>query len=140
MSRSLVREDHVLRYRLYVCTESAKFDAFKIELLSDQDLVHNGQLVNEAPIQDLWAEVLTALQHMRGQYDARPLYHPSIFAPWANIVAVEFARESAKTGLRVNEIVGGCHDEGHPLHDERVRALCKALDQVEFLQRRSQVH
>lgn len=140
-NRSLVRTDHVLRYHLYVCTESAKFDAFKIVLLDQHHMVHKGMLVNEVPIEDLWSEVLCTLQYIRGQHDARPLYPPQVFAPYAVITACEFARESAKVGLRINML--NCNGPG-PLpdagsHESRVRALCQALDQIDFLQRRPQV-
>jgi hypothetical protein len=35
----------------------------------------------------------------------------------------------------VGGVAGGSSESGHPDHMERVRSLCAALDQIEFLKR-----
>lgn len=130
MKRSPVRTDHVLRYHLYVDTAASKFDAFRVELL-ERSMVVTGATFDAA-----WAEVLDVVTYMRAEHDRAPIRHPSIFSPFAIITAVEHARESAKLGVRNNMIVGGAFDGcGHPVHDERVRSLCAALDGIELLRR-----
>ena len=123
MNLSLVQANHVLRYQFYVDSDASTFDAFWVELLDQRVLVKDGELP------ELWQRVLEEIARMRGQYNRAPLYHPLAFSPFVQIIACELAREATKTGLRANKIVG---DE-HPSHDERVRALCAALEQVELL-------
>jgi len=131
-NRSLVREDHVLRYRLFVDVEARTFDAFRVELLEQSHLIH-GTTVDAA-----WREALAVVSMMRAEYNKAPIRDPLHFQPFAIITAVEFARESAKVGLQVNML--SCHGPGPEPdargHEYRVRDLCNALDQIEFLKRR----
>jgi len=133
-SRSLVREDHVLRYRLFVDTEARVFDAFRVELLEQSSLIH-GVSVDSA-----WREALAVVSMMRAEYNKTPIRDPLHFQPFAIITAVEHARESAKVGLQVNLLVGTNGPGPEPDatgHVGRVSALCAALDQIEFLKRPS---
>lgn len=123
MSLSLVRTDYFYRYHLYVDPQAAKYDAFRVELLEQAVL-----LTGDTP-EALWQEVQTELLKMRGQYEQRPLYHSLVFAPFARIIALDSARESANLLLKMSMATG----ELHPLHEERVRALGRAVDALEFL-------
>lgn len=119
----LVRTDYVNQYHLYVDSHAAKFDAFRVELLEQSIL-----LTGDTP-DALWQQAQTVMREMRGVYEQRPLYHGLAFSPFARIVAMEAARESAECALKTGMIVG----QEHPGHEERVRALGQALDALEFL-------
>jgi hypothetical protein len=135
-NRSLVREDHVLRYRLFVDVEAGVFDSFRVELLEQQSMLIHGVSVDAA-----WREALAALSMMRAEYNKAPIRDPLHFQPFAIITACEFARESTKVGLQVNMLA--CNGPGPEPdargHEDRVRALCTALDQIDFLRRRPKV-
>ena len=135
----LVRTDYVLRYHLHIDTEAAKFDCFQVELLGESVLVHS------MPPDALWNEVLSVMSYLRGQNDRQPLYRPSVFQPFARIIACEAARERAKVSLRTSMIVGAPAGDGDRLlgpepdpgtHMEKVNALCTALDLLDMLDRK----
>ena len=119
----LIRTDYVNRWHLYVDAEAAKFDAFRVELLEQSDV-----LIGDT-VEALWQQVQTAMLHMRCNYAQSPLYHGLVFAPFARIIALDASRVSAETTLKTSMIVG----QEHPTHTERVRALGTALDALEFL-------
>lgn len=138
--RLLVRTDHVLRYHLYVDTSAAKFDAFRVEMLEQSYVT-----TLSGSIDDAWREALDVINLMCSEYSAAPVRDPAVFQAFAIITAVEHARELAKLEVR-NQIIAGFAlpeqseefpgpEPEHTSQMNRVRALCKALDAVEFLQR-----
>ncbi len=119
----LVKTDYVYRWHLYVDTEAAKYDAFRVELLEQSDL-----MIGDT-VEALWRKVQTSLMDLRTKYEQRPLYQWLVFSPYARIIALDAARVSAEISLKTGMVVGECH----PDHAERVRGLARALDALEFL-------
>jgi hypothetical protein len=132
-NRSLVRTDFVNRVHVLVDVQARKYDSFVVELLEQRHFVE-GATVDEA-----WSNAMQTVAFMRTEYAKNGMsYPPSVFSPFATITAVEFARESAKCGLKVNMLVGTNGPGPEPDaagHEDRVRSLCKALDQIDFLRR-----
>lgn len=120
----LIRTDYIRRYHVYIDSMAAKFDTIRLELLEQTALFVN------KPLETLWPQVQASMAEMRYTYDQHPVYHGLVFSPFARIIVLDGARESAETSLQVGMIVG----EGHPDHEERVRGLARALDAFEHLQ------
>ena|SRR5688572_818450 len=133
MNKSLVRTCFVSRVHVLVDVDAREYDSFVVELLEQRHFVC-GADANEA-----WSAAHRIIEQMRAEYAKSGMsYPPSVFSPFATITAVEHARESAKVGLQVNMLVGTNGPGPEPDaggHEGRVRALCKALDQIDFLKR-----
>lgn len=76
---------------------------------------------------DTFKAALTTLNRLRAQ-PWQAVLPPNAFAPFGVITARNFEEVSRECELQVLSIVGGTDGAGHPVHDERVRALCRAAD------------
>ena len=120
MKLSLIRTDHVQCYHLHVDTEAAQFTAMRIELFPHAPLVVGDATMTQ---EDLWREAMASLRWLRTQ-PGQSLYPSTVFVPFAKIIAVDRDAEAREQSIHTRQIIG----DYHPDHEERVRALCAALD------------
>lgn len=119
-----VRTEWVSRYHVQMDADASVLDCFVVTLppyTTDQGVCVRKQ--DGMSMDDAFRDALTTLNRLRAQ-PWQAILPPDVFQPFGVITARSFADVSRETELRNSEIVG----EGHPDHDERVRALCRMAD------------
>lgn len=123
----LIRTCYVTRMHIYVDTHARRITAFDVELMGESVRVQNDSLDR------LWHQVGSVIAGLRANYNRNPVRPLEHLVPFARVIAVDGAMDSARQSLATGMRVG----DTHPEHEVRVDALCDAADLLAFLDGRA---
>lgn len=133
-----IRTDYDARLHVEIDTDAKVLDAFLVTLPPYTSEL--GVLVHRKGVDmnDLWKDALAVVAHLRAQ-PWKEVHPPHVFQPFGVITARNFEGVRREAELRMSMMIG----DGEPLeelaqryplddvkqfHEERVTALCRALD------------
>lgn len=125
---SRVRTEWVDRYHVQMDADASVLDCFCVTLppyTTDQGVCV--RMRDGMSMEDVFREALATLARLRAQ-PWQSVLPASVFVPFGVITARNFDDVQRECELNMVAFVGGVDDAGHPGHDERVRALCRAAD------------